>query len=49
MRSPCIACMRNQGDPRNGGLCYSCAPPLRIVLHGHRTYLRNNTIEGTSL
>lgn len=26
IRALCIMCMRNQGDPRNGGLCYACAP-----------------------
>lgn len=22
----CISCMQREGDPRNGGLCYTCAP-----------------------
>lgn len=28
----CIGCMKNEGDPKNGGLCYVCAPPLKAVV-----------------
>lgn len=41
VKALCIACMKNQADPKNGGLCYSCAPPLRIVLWGRRAYRRH--------
>ena len=26
LKALCINCMERQGDPRNGGLCYTCAP-----------------------
>jgi hypothetical protein len=39
----CISCMTREGDPKNGGLCYVCAPAMRIVLHGLRTYRRWRT------
>lgn len=48
MRSACISCMQNEASASNGGLCSSCAPPLRIVLHGHRTYTRNLTERNTA-
>lgn len=35
----CIACMAREADPRNGGLCTVCAPPLRLGYRPRRSRL----------
>lgn len=39
MKALCIMCMKRQGDPKNGGLCHVCAPPLKAEA-GVRAYVR---------
>jgi hypothetical protein len=30
VKETCIMCMQRQALPHNGGLCGTCAPPLRL-------------------
>lgn len=37
----CIACMVREAAPGNGGLCTSCAPPLKLIgALAHRIILK---------
>jgi hypothetical protein len=39
VKDQCVACLGPGGDPRNGGLCSRCAPPIRADV-GPETRMR---------